>query len=222
MKGTKKIKRIAVFASGEGSNARAIFEAIRLKKLEGVDLVLLVSDQPNCGAVTWANSLGAEKLPVFAESFTKNESNNFYEKIVRTLKNASVDWVVLAGYMRLLPDEFLEMFQSEREGVKFFKVVNIHPSLLPAFKGKDGYAQAFEAGVKVTGVSVHLVETEMDSGPLCAQKAFSIESCRSAQEVRKLGIEIEHDLYPTTLQWLLNDSFVIEQREQGRVCVCKN
>ena len=108
--------------------------------------------------------------------------------------------------MRILPASFVSSFS---------KIINVHPSLLPAFPGLNGYEQAFEYGVKIAGVTIHLVDEKLDHGPILAQRSFSIEGCKSASEVRELGLKIEHELYPETLNWALNEKLVIE----GRRCV---
>ena len=109
-------------------------------------------------------------------------------------------------------------------------MVNIHPSLLPAFPGLNSYAQAYRYGAKVAGVTVHLVEAEVDSGPICAQEAFSIDDCQSEEEVEKRGLAVEHQLFPQVLSWVLPEKFIIERRPllgssekaNGRLCVCPN
>jgi phosphoribosylglycinamide formyltransferase-1 len=114
----------------------------------------------------------------------------------------------------------LDAFRSERG---YARVTNVHPSLLPAFPGVDSYAQAFEHGAKVAGASVHLVELEIDGGPICAQEAFGIADCASAAEVERRGLEVEHRLYPETLRWVLSEKFAVERRgSQGRICVRPN
>jgi phosphoribosylglycinamide formyltransferase-1 len=121
----------------------------------------------------------------------------------------------MAGYMRVVSPELIDAFRDPRG---FARVTNVHPSLLPAFPGRDAYGQAFRHGAKVSGVTVHLVDDGVDEGPICAQEAFGIGDCRSGEEVESRGLAIEHRLYPATLSWLLAESFEIE-REEGRIRV---
>jgi phosphoribosylglycinamide formyltransferase-1 len=107
--------------------------------------------------------------------------------------------------------------------LQVYRVVNIHPSLLPAFVGVDGYLQAWNNGNQTTGATVHLIDTEIDTGPICAQEAFSIQDCTSIEEVRRLGQAVEHRLYPETLSWILNRQFSYQlTTETRRIHVRKN
>ena len=99
------------------------------------------------------------------------------------------------------------LIEAFRDPRGYVRIVNVHPSLLPSFPGVDAYRQAFEFGAKSTGVTVHLVELAVDSGPICAQESFSIADCRSVDEVEKRGLAIEHRLFPQTLSWVLAEKF---------------
>jgi phosphoribosylglycinamide formyltransferase-1 len=119
----------------------------------------------------------------------------------------------MAGYMRIVTSKLIESFRSERG---YTRVVNIHPSLLPAFPGTGAYAQAYRYGAAVAGATVHLVELEVDSGPICAQVAFPIRELRSEAEVEEKGKVMEQKLYPETLSWVLPERFEIEMRSSER------
>jgi folate-dependent phosphoribosylglycinamide formyltransferase PurN len=119
------------------------------------------------------------------------------------------DFLVLAGYMRVLTDAFIESYRSPRG---YARIVNVHPSILPAFPGVGSYAQAFRHGSQLAGVTVHLVEPAVDDGPICAQASFPIGDCRSAEEVEARGLRLEHVLYPETLAWVLPEKFEVETR----------
>jgi phosphoribosylglycinamide formyltransferase-1 len=118
--------------------------------------------------------------------------------------------------MRILTPYLIDAFRCDKG---YSRMVNIHPSLLPAFPGTHAYAQAFRYGVKITGVTVHLVEPVVDSGPICAQEAFSIEDCQSEDEVEMRGLAVEHRLYPKALNWILAERFayhgnrILKERE---------
>ncbi|WP_407269813.1 phosphoribosylglycinamide formyltransferase [Radiobacillus sp. PE A8.2] len=185
---------IAVFASGTGSNFVAIMEAIELGKLDAT-VSLLVCDKPEVKVLEKAERYG---VPVFAfqpKSYPSKQA--FEQEIVAQLTEANVAWIVLAGYMRLIGQTLLDAYPS--------KIVNIHPSLLPAFPGLDAIGQALQAGVQVTGVTIHYVDAGMDTGKIIAQQALSIEPEEDRTSLQQRIQTIEHYLYPQTIQHLLND-----------------
>jgi phosphoribosylglycinamide formyltransferase-1 len=186
--------KIAVFASGTGSNFAEILESIKTQKINNVEVVLLVSDRPEALAVRRAID---ESIPVF--SFTaKNYPNKqaYEEEILRNLTELDVDFIVLAGYMRLLGPVLLQAYDR--------KIINVHPSLLPAFAGKDAIGQALDYGVKVTGVTVHFVDEGMDTGPIIDQRAVTIDSEETRETLIKKIQEQEHKLLPEVIQRLAN------------------
>lgn len=208
--------RIAILASGRGSNFDAIAEAVTQKRLNA-EIVALLSDQPKTGALEKAAKRGIPTLVVPAEKDRKAHDR----KVIEALRSFNPRFLVLAGYMRIVTGELIEAFRSDRG---YSRIVNIHPSLLPSFPGLHGYSQAFHHGAKLTGVTVHLVEQDVDSGPICAQESFSIADCRSAEEVEQRGLPIEHRLYPAALEWILREKFEIQERSklERRLCVCPN
>ncbi|MDZ5474619.1 phosphoribosylglycinamide formyltransferase [Bacillus sp. 31A1R] len=187
------MKNIAVFASGSGSNFQAIIDAVKSGKLH-VNIKLLVCDKPGAFAVERANT---ENIPRFV--FTAKNYNSkveYEEDILRHLKNNEVDFIVLAGYMRLIGSTLL----GEYEG----RIINIHPSLLPAFPGKDAIGQAIDAKVKVSGVTVHYVDAGMDTGPIIAQKAVELSDDENIESLQEKIHRVEHELYPAVIEKLLS------------------
>lgn len=183
--------KIAVFASGSGSNFQAIQEAILNGKLDAT-IELVVTDKPGAYVVTRADRFNIPVLELSPKMFATKAA--YEEAIVAELRAREVAWVVLAGYMRLVSDVLLEAYEN--------RIVNIHPSLLPAFPGKDAIGQAMAHGVKVTGVTVHYVDAGMDTGPIIAQAAVEVvKGDREATEERIH--KVEHALYTSTLQSLL-------------------
>ena len=182
--------KIAVFASGSGSNFQAIQEAILRGELDA-SVELVVTDKPGAYVVTRASGFNIPVLELAPKAF---ESKADYEQaIVGELKERGIEWVVLAGYMRLVGDVLLAAYEN--------RIINIHPSLLPSFPGKDAIGQAFAHGVKVTGVTVHYVDAGMDTGPIIAQAAVDVvEGDLAATEARIH--EVEHVLYTNTLKHL--------------------
>ena len=184
---------IAVLASGRGSNLEAILDAVASGKLDAkVQLVLV--NVPGAGAVDIASKHGVASAVVPNAGLTRKEHE---EKVIEELKKHSLDFIVLAGYMRVLSSGFLANFKDPRG---FFKVINIHPSLLPAFPGTRGYEEAFEYGVKIAGVTVHLVDEKVDHGPILAQATFNRQADDTLESFKARGLRIEHELYPQVLQ----------------------
>jgi phosphoribosylglycinamide formyltransferase-1 len=208
---------IAILASGRGSNFDAIYAAVKSGALDA-DIVAVVSDKADAGVLEKAKKAG---LKAIAVPFVKGTSRQDHEtKILAELDQTRPKFLVLAGYMRIMTPHLIERFRSERG---YSRIVNIHPSLLPAFPGVESYEQAFHAGVKVSGVTVHFVETEVDSGPICAQEAFRIDDCRSVSEVEQRGLAVEHRLYSETLKWVLPEKFDLAKFEMsGRFSVRPN
>ncbi len=207
---------IAVLASGRGSNFEALQAAITQGKLHA-KICALVSDQPGALSIQKAQAAGIPSVVVPSTDY-KGESGRraHEEKLLEALQPFSPRFLVMAGYMRIVTDPLIQAFRSERG---YSRIVNIHPSLLPAFPGTDAYAQAFHHGAKVTGVTIHLVDSGLDSGPICAQEAFSVTDCNHVEEVEKRGLAIEHRLYPRTLEWVLPERFETEKTPSGRLHV---
>lgn len=191
------MKKIAVFASGSGSNYQAIIDAIKTGKLKA-SVELLVCDQPKAYVLERAKS---EQTPIFQfEPETYGSKEEFEKEIVSELRKYDVEFLILAGYMRLIGPTLLKEFSN--------RIINIHPSLLPSFPGKNAIGQAFQAGVKVTGVTVHFVDEGMDTGSIIAQQALAIDQDDTEVTLAEKIHEIEHELYPETIQSLFEQLFV--------------
>jgi phosphoribosylglycinamide formyltransferase 1 len=208
--------RIAVLASGRGSNFEALVRAVRDGRLDA-EIVALVSDRPQAPALEIARTAGIPALAVAPESTGEltERRRRHDERVLEAIAPFAPRFLVMAGYMRIVTPTLIEAFRSERG---YARITNIHPSLLPSFPGVESYGQAWKYGAKVAGVTVHLVEESVDSGPVLAQEAFAIADCPDAEAVERRGLAIEHRLYPETLGWALRESFEIEHRE-GRPCV---
>jgi len=192
------MKKIAVFASGNGSNFQAIIDVVKSGGLE-TEISLLVCDKPGAYAVDRAN---AARIPCFifqAKDYTNKEE---YEQAILTeLTRHGVEFIVLAGYMRLIGTTLLSAYQG--------RIVNIHPSLLPAFPGKDAIGQAIAAKAKWSGVTIHYVDEGMDTGPIIIQERVRVEENETRDSLQKKIQQIEHKLYPEILQMLLTQGDVI-------------
>jgi phosphoribosylglycinamide formyltransferase-1 len=207
--------RFAVMASGRGSNFEAILGALDRGDLKA-ELTSLVCDRAGAPVIAKAEKAGVRVHSILPDSSLKGtERRREHEgRILEALGPENAEWLVLAGYMRVITPTLVEAFRSTEQG--HTKIVNIHPSLLPAFDGLDSYRRAFEHGCQVTGVSVHLVEEEVDGGPICAQEAFSLADLKSADAVEERGLEVEHRVFPQTLSWLFGKQYEIQTLNGGR------
>lgn len=187
------MKKIAVFASGSGSNFQAIAVAAQAGVLN-VEISLLVCDMPSAFAIDRAEMLGIPALVISPKSYPSKAA--YEAEILQKLTSLDVDVVVLAGYMRLIGPTLLNAYEG--------RIVNIHPSLLPAFPGKDAVGQALAAGVETTGVTIHYVDEGMDTGPVIASEAVKVAPGETRESLQKKIQRIEHSLYPDVLEGLLN------------------
>lgn len=218
---SRKGVKFAVLASGRGSNFAAIARAVKAGSLNA-EPVAVISDRADAKVLELAREAGLPAIHVgppareAGDLATRRRLHD--EAMLEALRPYSPRFLVFAGYMRIVTPALIEAFRSERG---YSRIVNVHPSLLPAFPGVNSYTQAYEYGVKVTGATVHLVDDGVDQGPVCAQRSFAIDDCRAAVDVEKKGLEIEHRLYPETLEWVLPERFEVETRG-GRICVLKS
>jgi phosphoribosylglycinamide formyltransferase-1 len=176
--------KLGILISGRGSNMLAIARAAQSGVIPGADVAVVISDKPDAAGLEKARELGIETLAVERRGRTRAEHD---AEIAAELKKRGVELVCLAGYMRLLSPEFVRAFPN--------RVVNIHPSLLPAFKGLDAQKQALEAGVKVTGCTVHFVDEELDHGPIIAQREVAVVPGDTVETLSARILEQEHLLY---------------------------
>lgn len=189
------MKNIAIFASGTGTNFQAIVDAVKTDKLSAV-IKLLVCDRQDAYSIERAIK---ENIPSFVFTAKEYASKEEYEtEILQRLKELEIDYVVLAGYMRLIGPTLLKNYEG--------RIINIHPSLLPAFPGKDAIGQALKAKVKESGVSIHFVDEGMDTGPIIAQQSVSLSENETIESLQAKIHEIEHKLYPQVLQRLFTTS----------------
>jgi phosphoribosylglycinamide formyltransferase 1 len=192
------MKKIAVFASGSGSNFQAIIDVVQSGELEA-DISLLVCDKPGAFAI---NRAKAAKIPSFVFNAKDYRSKEDYEQeILEKLRNFGVEFIVLAGYMRLIGSKLLAAYQG--------RIVNIHPSLLPAFPGKDAIGQALAAKAKWSGVTIHFVDEGMDTGPIIIQERVPIDEDETKESLQWKIQKSEHKLYPSVLQMLLTQGDVL-------------
>ena len=180
---------IAVFASGRGTNFAAIIRAVKKGKIKA-SLALLICDNPKAGAISRAKRAQIKVALVKKEDFPSNK--DFEANILQHLAEHNIDLIVLAGFMRILGPELVQKYQG--------RILNIHPALLPSFKGVQAIKDAFDYGVKVTGVTVHFVDEKMDHGPIILQEAVQIEEDDTLESLEAKIHKLEHRLYPEVIR----------------------
>lgn len=183
---------LAIFASGSGTNFQSIVEATKNNTLQA-SVKVLICDKKEAKVIERAKIEGIPAVVLSPKDFSSKKE--YEEAILTQLQELKIDWIILAGYMRLIGPTLLHSYEG--------KILNIHPSLLPAFPGKDAIRQAIQAKVKITGVTVHFVDEGMDTGPIIDQEAVRIEVNDTYESLQTKIQQIEHVLYPITIQALL-------------------
>lgn len=183
-------KRVAVLISGRGSNMAALIEAAKDESYPAA-IVIVISNEPAAEGLKHASAAGIATAVVDHKAFGKNREA-FERALQRELETNRIELVCLAGFMRLLTPWFVRQWQG--------RLLNIHPALLPAFKGLDTHARALQAGVKAHGATVHFVVPEMDSGPIVAQASVPVHDGDTETTLAARVLEVEHQIYPTALK----------------------
>ena len=188
-------KKIAVLFSGGGSNLEAILEGLHGKVFgeTRIEVALTLTNKANAGGIAKAAKYGLKSVVIEHVNFTSREE--FDAAVVEEIKHANVDLTVLAGFMRILTPVFTSQVRA----------INLHPSLLPLFKGAHAIKESFESDMKVGGVSVHWVSEELDSGKIIAQRAFEKSAGMSLEEFEAKIHAIEHEVLPETIVQILTD-----------------
>jgi len=176
--------QLGVLVSGGGTNLQALLDSSHDGRLDA-RIRLVISNRPEVQALERARKAGIPHLVVNHQKFASRQE--FDSELVRALQEAGVQWVALAGFMRVLTPVFLDAFKD--------RVINIHPSLLPAFPGVDAQGQAFRAGVRVAGCTVHFVDNGVDTGPILVQRAVPVFPDDSEQALRERILEAEHEAF---------------------------
>lgn len=192
--------RLGILLSGRGSN----FEAIARNVLAGrlaCEIGFVFSNKPNAPGLLRAQELG---LPCGSIDSAGVERAAFDMQVVDLLRAHKVDWVCLAGYMRFLSGQFVRQFES--------RILNIHPSLLPAFPGLDAQYQALAHGAKITGCTVHLVDDNLDSGPILLQSAVPVLDADTVETLSARILIEEHRIYSEAIAWMLRGNYRFEGR----------
>ena len=197
------MKNFAVLASGYGGNLQAIIDAVRKKKIKA-NLKLVISNKADAFALERAKK--AKIASVYIDPALYAHRQAFDGKVLECLKEFKIDFVVLAGYMRLLSSHFIRQYPN--------KIINIHPALLPSFKGIHAIRDAFEYGVKVTGVTVHFVSEEMDAGAIIAQEVVKIGPKDTEKTLAKKIHKMEHKIYPQIIDLFSRQKLQVKGRRR--------
>ena len=194
-------RRLGVLISGRGSNLQALIEAIANGTLDA-SIVVVISNREDAAGLERARAAGIETLVLPHRGFASRDD---YDRALATeLKARDVGLVCLAGFMRLVGTELIDAFPN--------RILNIHPSLLPAFPGLDAQRQAVEHGAKMSGVTVHLVTAELDGGPIIIQRAVPVMPGDTAESLATRILEEEHRAYPEAVQAILDGGWHLEGR----------
>jgi phosphoribosylglycinamide formyltransferase-1 len=182
-------KRVAILISGRGSNMMSLVEAARAPAYPA-EIVAVISNRPEAAGLAWAHEQGVPAVTVNHKAFPTREA--FETELQAALDAHGAELVCCAGFLRLMTPGFVDHWRD--------RMLNIHPSLLPAFKGLHTHERVIEAGVKITGCTVHLVRPEMDDGPIIAQAAVAVEPGDTAETLAARVLAVEHQLYPHALR----------------------
>jgi phosphoribosylglycinamide formyltransferase-1 len=193
--------RLGILISGRGSNMKAIVAACEGGTVPAT-VALVVSNKASAAGLEWAREHGLSTAVESHKDYASREDHD--RAVVGHLRQAGVEWVCLAGYMRLLSPLFVNEYSN--------RILNIHPSLLPAFPGLDAQHQAWEWGAKLSGCTVHLIDTELDHGPIVLQRSVEVAEDDSADSLAARILEQEHLAYPQALAWLLTRRWQLQGR----------
>lgn len=198
--------KTAIMVSGGGTNLQAIIDAVESGKITNTELSLVVSNNPNAKALERADKAGIRNLCLSPKSYSNREE--FDRVFTKTIMDAGIDLIVLAGFMMLLPKELVQAFQN--------RIINIHPALIPSFCGHGAYGlhvheMALEKGVKVSGATVHFVDEVYDNGPIVMQKAVEVHQEDTPETLQKRIMEqAEWIILPKTIDLIANGKVHVE------------
>lgn len=193
------MKNFAVFASGYGSNLQAIINAVKNGKIRA-RLALVVSDNQSAYALVRAKRARIKSVYINPNNFPKREA--FDGEVLKHLRKEKIDFVVLAGFMRILSAVLLRAYPN--------KILNIHPALLPKFKGAHAIQDAYDSGAKITGVTVHFIDDKVDHGPIVMQESLAIRPKETLKVLEQRIHKIEHRIYPEAIDLLARGRLAVK------------
>ena len=199
---SKVLMNIAILCSGNGTNLQAIIDNVN-KGYIPARIAFVLSDEKKAFALERAKKAGIKTVTLDKKDYKNRE--DFDREIVKHLKKRNVELVVLAGFMRLLSPYFIKEYRN--------RIINIHPALLPSFKGPHGIKDAIDHGVKVTGVTVHFVDEDLDNGPIIFQRTVEIKEDDTEEALLERVHKKEHEVYPEAIKLLVEGKIKIEGRK---------
>jgi phosphoribosylglycinamide formyltransferase-1 len=199
-------KRLAIFASGRGSNFQVINDHIK-KGFIPAEIGLLVTNKVDAGAIEIASQNNIKVRIFIPKEF--GDSKIYNDAILEALQSEEIDFIILAGYLKMIGPQIVSAYAN--------KIMNIHPALLPSFGGKGMYGHhvhdaVFKHGVKISGATVHLVNNDYDAGPIVMQKCINIAGLSSPAEIAGAVLKIEHDIYPQAVKLLVEEKIRLNGR----------
>jgi phosphoribosylglycinamide formyltransferase 1 len=203
--GAQPRPRIGILISGRGSNLQAIMDAVTAGRLHA-EIAVVISNRSDAAGLERARAAGIETLVLSHKAYPDRRAYDI--ALATELKARSIRLVCLAGFMRLLGPAFIDQFPNA--------VLNIHPSLLPAFPGMEAQRQALEHGVTITGATVHLVTTELDAGPILLQASVEVRDTDTVETLSARILEQEHRIYPAAIALALEPTWTVEGRRVVR------
>jgi phosphoribosylglycinamide formyltransferase-1 len=199
------MKKLGILLSGRGSNFEAIAASVQSGKL-AAQIAVVISNRPNAPGLETARRLGLPAICLPSKGLTRED---YDARLVKELQANSVDLVCLAGFMRLLSPVMIREFEG--------RILNIHPSLLPAFPGLDAQAQALAHGVRISGCTVHFVDEGLDSGPIVMQAAVMVEDTDTVETLSARILHAEHKVYPAAIALVISEHYRINERRVIRM-----
>ena len=195
--------KIAVLVSGSGTNLQTLIEQLHQDETSDIDIAVVISDRRKAYALTRAKRAGIPTNIVRVQDFESRQ--NFDAEISRRVEHYGVELIVLAGFMKLFQPPFVRKYRN--------RIINVHPTLLPAFPGAHPVADTLAYGVKIAGVTVHFVDEDVDSGPIIAQSAVPVLDTDDEESLHnRIQVE-EHRLYPEVIKWYAQGRLKIEGRK---------
>ncbi len=202
--------RVVVLASGFGSNLQTIIDRMNDGELS-IEIAAVISDKPKAHALQRARRAGISTITIEPERFENRQT--FDAELAKQIERINPNTIVLAGFMRILSEKFVNSFE--------WRVVNIHPSLLPKYKGLNTHKRVLQAGDRIHGATVHFVTAELDAGPIIFQKEIPVHPTDTPSELQNRVHECEHEIYPIVIQWMANGELSIENNvvmRKGQPC----
>lgn len=193
---------LGVLLSGSGTNLQAIIERIEQGSL-AANIAIVISNVNSAYGLERAKAHGIQTAIIEQKDYSSREEHD--QAVIATLKEAGVELVVLAGYMRLLSREFVQAYP--------YRILNIHPGLLPSFPGLNAQKQAVDYGVHLAGATVHLVDEQLDHGPIIIQACLPVDPEDDAQHLSRKILKLEHRIYAQAIQWIVEDRVNIDNRK---------